>query len=99
MQNFEPPKNSPHSRMYEFIRVPPTLPSGWWTNGQTDLSSSQSEIEISNISFFRCYCFYSNFQRTTAENLIRRHLGYVASDLDLHCLPMFQKMVARHKMS
>ena len=33
MQNFEPPKNSPHLRMYEFIRAPPpSLVAG----GQTD---------------------------------------------------------------
>ena len=42
--------------------------------------------------------FYSNLKRTTAEDLIRRHLGYVASDLDLHCLPTSTKMEARRKL-
>ena len=46
---------------------------------------------------FWCCFFNSKFQRTTAENLIRRHLGYVASDLDLHCLPTSHKMEASRK--
>ena len=32
-----------------------------------------------------------------AHNLIRRHRGYVSSDLGLHCLPTTHKMEARLK--
>ena len=49
------------------------------------------------VLFLVFFFFIQISSGATAENLIRRHLGYVESDLDLHCLPTSDKMEAMCK--
>ena len=71
--------------------------SHFMSKGVSHLNLLDELITNFGVLFLVFFFFILISSGTTAENLIRHYLGYMESDLDVHCLPTSHKMEARRK--